>query len=380
MKKLLWPLLLSMVLLNCKQDTASSPKEKPIGVSYDLIFYDTLVLDVPTANIKLTGKQGGQYVGYDIDNYDVFVFSESGRVSSKFNRKGEGPEEYKLIRKAGFLSEDKLVVFDDTKAQVYRKDGTFLWSCGYRSVSDIWPNPGDNIVCSLNDTTVIISSSGNYSPEQKEYFEKTQVGSVIELKSCSIANFGGYDENSLYIKSDKHYIPLYGVKTCYIPSRQEYAYVFQLDPRIFLYSLKNRKESIIQTYPEFFEEPYGSKEFDPSTQLVVLQKNSYYRGIAADNDFLYLLYVKKKDDGELFDNPYDKGTMDEVFVNRDMYLDIYDYSGNKLTQDILVSNTMIDLLAAPSKDSLMFVKTIEVEDKVNMERKAIILGKLVKTD
>jgi hypothetical protein len=81
------------------------------------------------SDIFRVSQYNNQFIFNSIYGTDIFVFDSLGNFSKKFNRKGEGPEEYKMITDL-WLEQDTVVVYsrDESRINRYSLEGAFISS------------------------------------------------------------------------------------------------------------------------------------------------------------------------------------------------------------------------------------------------------------
>lgn len=362
-----------IILFSCKSDINKTTEDTMLP-EMKIVFFDTIFIENQEDLIYLIERQNSSILGYSGNSKEVFVFDDSGRIESRFQRVGEGPEEYNDIWAIGFTNDSDIIIMDEYKILIYSVKGVFKKSCDL-DIRSVHPSLWYYNFKKLEDNRFLFNSiKPGLNTEDMPFFDKTHISTLYNLDSCTFQNLGGYDPDGLY---RKHVVGINEWPLLLYHEGLQYT-VFPLEKKMYLYNVSNLH--LVNTFTLFPEETFGEYKYvsgtDPQVQLIQNQANSFYKDFDKSAKELYLLYVSKKPDNEIKDNVFDDNGREEIFFKRDVYLELYDFKGKKLCKDIFVSDYMTQILSVESTDKIIFVKTLKPKNEKEPERLALLYAKL----
>lgn len=365
------------LLINCQ--SGYEPKsfvEDSSLLTGEFITVDSVYLDDQDSSFDIVSIEEDKVLSVKEDSLSVVVFDRKGNTLFEIDNFGSGPEEYGSINKVGLLNDTIIIIsFTDLSVFLYDKFGKLVQKCKLDSLYNSYPTSTDRKLFAVNSNhgIQIHYSSVNdlYTAEKpKEYFANNHLFSTINLSDCTVKNFGTIDIDGVYrTNSNKYFVPLHKPFLNYCRDNNSVYNLMPLERTIYKFDLSSEPPKAVsfKTTPIFFDDPIGEKSYKLDDQLLVRQKNSYYTNIYTSNDKLYLFYIKDRKEKEIYTSDHESNAFEEIFFKRKSLLEMYDMEGNKLFEDIVLSDERIDAIGVKN-DTIFFSKSIFSD---NVEKLAI---------
>lgn len=327
MKNQLW--LFSAALLifySCSQKEESLP-EKPLSEQQlEFEIYDSLVVDY-LGNLYLAdvSQDGKTFMLFNDRNDSIFLTNTEGKIFSKFMRKGEGPEDYRVSRynPPQFLNNSEIIIPAWKGFYCYSFSGnlTRKFEMGY--------NPSSSLLDLYNNKLAITKSQVIYPWEGrngdslgvqgKSFQLQTKRLEVLDLESGNFTPVAPFPDQSKF-KTDQKAFFNFNYTTRLAGLGDSIYVTFRNEPKIFIYHLKNLNEpSKILEIP--FEEFIEKAPKDENNLTSYDMKDVYSGSInllipTGENRFL-INYTRG-----LTDEEYDQAFSKTGQINQEFYEEI----------------------------------------------------------
>jgi len=305
----------------------------------------------------LLDKNKEYFLGINKSRSKIYLFKNNGKLHKILDSKGEGPEEYKSIKKLGFLGEDKIIIINDFSVITYGVDGDFINKCSI-SYSDFAVNSYLSLIGDENHGRIVfpVHHPTNFS-DNLEFFKNPENFTFVRFNAntCTYTPFGAYEEGSIYRKEffpnmivswidyDKHERALYSL----LPY-DRVIQIYDLD------SLELKKQ--IKLYPEFFSLPKGTKPGNNSLeiQIQLFQSNpSYTKLLLSQNGEILTRYLMPRQKEDIAPTIAQFNSSNSIEKNK-AYFEFYSKNGVKLCNDIEDKTEGAILLKFQKTDSILF--------------------------
>ncbi len=243
-------LFLALVLLvfSCSPK-ADKLYEKPLSEQkLEFEIYDSLVVDY-LGNLYLAdiSPNGETFMLFNDQNDSIFLTNTEGEIFSKFMRKGEGPEDYRVSRynPPQFLNNSEIIIPAWQGFYCYSFSGnlTRKFELGYNpssSLLDLYNNK-----LAITKTQIIYPWEGrngdSLGVQGKTFQLQTRRLEVLDLESGNFTPVAPFPDQSKFKTDQTAYFNFN--YTARLAGLGDSIYVaFRNEPKIFIYHLKNLNE------------------------------------------------------------------------------------------------------------------------------------------
>jgi len=364
--------------LFCSTDLNKEPKElvRKDLTKYNLVFKDTMEFQTDGDVIWILDKNTSFYLGMNSAKNKIYLFNLKGKLITKIEKEGKGPEEYHKIKQIALTPNGNIIVVNTSKAILYNREGTFLTECAglYEDFLPIGPPRS----IAIDDSTIVFSSVHPHNIKKNvSYFRNKEnfTSTALNVFTCEFENFAPYEDESIYTKK---FLPLMFSKLYAInPKNNSIVTTYPYDNNIYTYDKSNRtKYKNIKMYPDYFGLVEGAKGGDKGLdkQTYLVQKNSNNRSIEVSEDGKVLIqYTKGRSDDQIFKSLAGSNSVD---YKPKRYFGVYDLlSGQKITEDILDDSENMRLVDFIDMENIIFytnkLNNNDLEDKVHVIRASL---------
>lgn len=338
-------------------------KEKESGdkqYTSELIVYDSLDISfLGTLQVSDFSESRETYLGFDFQLNTILEFDQNGLISTF--KPIEGPNNYgERLYGLGY--------FSDTLKVVLSQKGFFFYSSTWKLVKRLVAhdskytsvNSQFRLLKYVDETRNAVLALGEESPseigifvEEKEYYNRKQHFSLVDVASDSFKSFINYPHESIYRKGDIWYPQNSALFDFDSESKVLYV-LFEIEPRIYRYKLNWDRVTIIDsisTLPENMQPPMSAPFGQAIDELKSLAVSGYYTNIFVKNDTIIAEY--QKGINEVSYGVSSVAEFSQLYSNlQRRFLQIF-VNGKKVSSDIEIPNRFMSIAYADGLNRIL---------------------------
>lgn len=374
----IWLMLLMglcFLSLNRAQGT-QFPKQSP-----RIEIYDSLVIGGNSIYLTDYSSKTKLFLGYDYYTYDIIMFDIKGENIKRFNKYGEGPEEYNHSNSmtVKYWGEGAVVVRTNDKLKFYSFDGKFLGKTKTGDGASIAPRRQLFVYQDRNKDTNLVYYADKYSAysmTEAGFYEDTSRRVIVNfnLETGKTSRFVGFEKGSVYLNGEEYYpdiLPVFSLNY----EKRLLDVVFKNGQKVYRYDIDDGFKLVAtidlnaDNFGKLTGVPFGRK----TNSYKIKQLNSSYIRIHSYGDTIVALYFKGRREEDVFSTvEKENASVGEV----EKYMQVL-VNGEKTCKDIklpgniLVYNYIFDLTG-----KIIFKKAPNQYDEENNSN-TFLIGKIV---